>query len=107
MLAKPRVLNLIGLRILLQIDPDKRHEFIQSARLLLPQRTDNGNRCRCLLLQAVDDENRFCMIVEYERNEKLLAYLHSDRYRALLGAATVLGMSNDLDIVEYQPVSLE
>jgi quinol monooxygenase YgiN len=87
---------------LLQVHPEKRHEFIQSMEALLTHCDGNEPGCRSLLLQAVADNNLFCLMVEYEQNNEFSVYIRSDRYHALLGAATVLGKSNDLAIVEYQ-----
>jgi hypothetical protein len=60
--------------------------------------------CKSLLLQSITDESLFCLILDCEEKQQLDTFMASNRYHALLGAATVPGHRESLNMVEYRPV---
>lgn len=85
------------MRLVARIPPDKRLEYTQSVQSLL-----GGERHRfrrTLVLQDVDDRSLFCWMADGEAPEGLAAFLGSSTFRALKGAAEVLGTVEEVSIL--------
>ena len=81
----------VGIQILSEIPPEKRQEFIQSFKVLPQFKECNDNCVFHMLFEDVGQLNRF-MWVEHWRNENAMEeYLHSDRFKTILGAVETLG----------------
>jgi 2'-5' RNA ligase len=89
---------LYTLRLLARVPEDKRQEFLESLRSL-SKRVKIGFR-RKLLFEDVNDETHFCWMGDSDSKEDLEAFMQSDTFRALRGAAQVLGTLEELRIVE-------
>jgi len=77
--------------MLSEIPPEKRQEFIQSFKVLPQFKECNDNCVFHMLFEDVGQLNRF-MWVEHWRNENAMEeYLHSDRFKTILGAVETLG----------------
>ena len=72
--------------------PEKRREFIQSARSLAA--------LEGVLYQAVDDENRLLLVEHWDSELEAQAYAESDAYRALRGALCTLCEESELEWVQ-------
>jgi hypothetical protein len=87
-----------SLRLVARIPPDKRLEFTQSVQSLL--RGQDSPVDRAFVLQDVDDRSLFCWMADGEAPEGLRAFLDSSTFRALKGAAEVLGHIEELSVLE-------
>jgi hypothetical protein len=87
-----------SLRLVARIPPDKRLEFTQSTQSLL--RGEESPFRRTLVLQDIDDRSLFCWIADAEASEGVNAFLSSSTFRALKGAAEVLGHIEELRVLE-------
>ena len=90
-----------SLRLVARIPPDKRLEFTQSTQSLL--RGEESPFRRTLVLQDIDDRSLFCWIADAEASEGLSAFLASSTFRALKGAAEVLGTIEELRVLQDDP----
>ena len=89
------------LRLLARVPAEKRQEFLDSLESLSKSR-EIGFR-RKLLFEDVSDETHFCWMGDSDSKEDLEAFMRSDAFRALRGAAQVLGTLEELRIVEDRP----
>ncbi len=86
------------LRFLVRVPPDKRQELVQSLSSFIPEQA--ARPCRRLLFQELNDENLVCWMGEWRERAALDRFLSSETYRALRGAATVLGHLEEVQLVE-------
>ena len=89
---------MITLRFLVRVPPDKRQELIQSLSSFIPEKS--ARPYRRLLFQDVNDEDLLCWMGEWREPADLDRFLSSETYRALRGAATVLGHLEEVQLVE-------
>ena len=90
-----------SLRLVARIPPDKRLEFTQSVQSLLRGRDSPVERP--LVLQDVDDRSVFCWMADGEGAEGLESFMRSPTFRALKGAAEVLGTIEELRVLHDVP----
>lgn len=88
-------------RLLAHVPPDKRHEFVESAHDLPAQ--EPSALTRILVLQDRRDPSLFCWMGEGSTADGLESFLHSPGFRALKGAAEVLGGIEELRVLEDRP----
>ena len=86
-----------SLRLVARIPPDKRLEYTQSVQSLLRGERDRFQRT--LVLQDVDDRSLFCWMADGEAPEGLQTFLDSSTFRALKGAAEVLGTVEEISVL--------
>jgi quinol monooxygenase YgiN len=79
----------LTLLLLVRVRPAKRSELILSARGLAPKERDACNGFA--ILQSVDDSDLLYIVGQWESEEACRSYLNSEAFRALRGAAGVLG----------------
>jgi quinol monooxygenase YgiN len=89
---------MITLRFLVRVPPEKRQELVQSLSSFIPEKS--ARPCRRLLFQELNDENLVCWVGEWQGQAELDLFLASETYRALKGAATVLGHLEEVRLVE-------
>jgi len=90
-----------SLRLVARVPPDKRLEFTQSVQSLL--RAKDSQLRRTLVLQDVDDRSVFCWMADGEDAGGLAAFMDSATFRALRGAAEVLGTIEELRVLQDDP----
>ena len=82
---------MVGLEILVKIQPEKRLEFMQTFEYM----TQTNHKARdCIeqtLFEKSNESNSFLWIEEWKNNESLESYRQTERFRSLLGAMEVLG----------------
>ena len=88
------------LRLLARVPAEKRQEFLESLTSLTAK---VGGPCRKLFLKDVTDETLYCWMGDCDSKEELEAFMSSDTFRAIRGAAHVLGTLEDVSIVEVRP----
>lgn len=96
---------MVGLELVVRIAKDKRQEFMQAFDMLtrLEDRDD-----ACLdqwLFQETEESDRFLWREHWSDSKSLEAYLKTDRFRSLRGAIDVLGILEDLSMVEFKSIS--
>jgi len=90
-----------SLRLVARIPPDKRLEFTQSVQSLL--RGEDASFQRTLVLQDVDDRSVFCWMADGEGAGGLETFMGSPTFRALKGAAEVLGTIEEMRVLQDDP----
>ena len=90
-----------SLRLVARIPPDKRLEFTQSVQSLL--RGQDSPIQQALVLQDVDDRSLFCWMADGEDPGGLESFMSSPTFRALKGAAQVLGTIEELKVLRDVP----
>ena len=90
-----------SLRLVARVPPDKRLEFTQSVQSLL--RGKEAHFRRTLVLQDVDDRSVFCWMADGEEAGGLESFMDSPTFRALKGAAEVLGTIEELRVLQNDP----
>ncbi len=86
------------LRLLARVPAEKRQEFLESLTSLTA--TDEWGLCRKMLFEDVGDDTLFCWMGDCDSKRDIDAFMQSDTFRALRGAARVLGTLEELRIVE-------
>ena len=86
------------LRFLVRVPPEKRRELEQSLSSFIPEKP--ARPYRRLLFQELNDENLVCWMGEWRGRADLDLFLESETYRALKGAAIVLGHLEEVQLVE-------
>jgi hypothetical protein len=89
-----------ALRLLARVPAEKHQEFLESITALSAK---EGGLCRKLLLKDITDETLYCWMGDCDSKEELEAFRRSDTFRAIRGAARVLGTLEDVSIVEIRP----
>jgi quinol monooxygenase YgiN len=93
---------MVGLTIEVHIDPAKRFEFLQTFELM-SQKANTEKGCRSkTIYEKVGNPNCFLWMDCWESEASLAAYLDSDRYRSLLGAAQVLGSRVQIQKITFK-----
>ena len=87
-----------SLRLVARIPPDKRLEYTQSVQSLL--RGQESPVHGALVLQDVDDRSLFCWMADGEEAGGLETFMGSPTFRALKGAAEVLGTIEELQALQ-------
>jgi quinol monooxygenase YgiN len=90
---------MFALRLLARVPAEKRQEFLESITALSAK---EGGLCRKLLLKDVTDETLYCWMGDWDSAEELEAFKNSDTFRAIRGAAQVLGILEEVSIVEIR-----
>ena len=95
---------MLTLRVVTEINPDKRLEFQQAIRTF--QKLSEGDLHR--FYQSLDSEDSYCLLMDCEKSEQLDEYLASSQFQFFSGAASVLGRIVDAEIItasEVTPIS--
>ena len=87
---------------------EKRLELSQTiSALSVSTRKETGCR-RCDFCQAVEDENRFFLLEEWDTQENLSAHLKSDHYKVIRGATNLLQEPYEETLHKvYRPAGME
>ncbi|MBW1970060.1 MAG: antibiotic biosynthesis monooxygenase [Deltaproteobacteria bacterium] len=82
---------MVGLEILVKIQPEKRFEFMQTFEFM----TQTNHKARdCIeqtLFEKSNESNSFLWIEDWKNSESLESYRQTEKFRSLLGAMEVLG----------------
>lgn len=92
---------MVTLRLKVRIEPDKRHEFIQSLTAMgfVTTRSPQSR----MVYQSLADENLFCCYQDCGTEAELAQYLASREYNVFAGALKVLGGVEDSCVLESLP----
>ena len=92
---------MLTLRVLTKVDPEKRLEFLQAMKTFRQLSKDDKHS----LYINVDEDDLYCLLMDWEGQEQLDEYLGSSRFQFFSGAATVLGEIVDAEIIAAGVVS--
>lgn len=81
----------VGIQITVDVKPESREEFLQAMEALRSKETLPGDRVSSGLFEDRRQRNRFLLIEHWQDPGQLEECLQSDRFRAVIGAVTVLG----------------
>lgn len=86
------------LRFMVRVSPEKRQELVQSLSAFIPER--EARPCRRLLFHDLHDEDLVCWMGDWREPADFERFLCSETYRALKGAAIVLGELEEVQLTE-------
>jgi hypothetical protein len=92
---------MLTLRVVTEIDPDKRLEFHQAIKTF--QRLSKGDLHR--FYQSLDSEDSYCLLMDCDESEQLDEYLASSQFQFFSGAASVLGEIVNAEIITASEVT--
>lgn len=95
---------MVGFEILVQVDREKRHEFLQACELLSKTEGRNLACTSQTLYEAIGESNTFLWVEHWSESKAMSAHLASERFRVLLGAIEVLGELGALRKMTIDPV---
>jgi quinol monooxygenase YgiN len=82
---------MVGLEILVKIQPEKRFEFIQTFEFMTQTSYKARDCIEQTLFEKSNEPNSFLWIEDWKNNESLESYRQTEKFRSLLGAIDVLG----------------
>ena len=89
------------LRLLVRVGPDTRREF----RLSAAQMAGQASPARSIAMESLDGQGLFCWMADCPTKETLDGFMRSDLYKAIRGAALVLGTLEAEVVCEVRSVS--
>jgi len=95
---------MVGLEILVSIQPEKRQEFLQTIEMFRSQQDQDKARIDCIILETVGAPNQFLWVEKWNDQKLLEDHMKTRRFKALLGAIQVLGELNSLHISVLKPL---
>ena len=95
---------MVGLEILVSIQPEKRQEFLQTIEMFRSQQDRDKARIDCIILETVGEPNQFLWVEKWNDQKLLEDHMKTRRFKALLGAIQVLGELNSLHISVLKPL---
>ncbi|MDA8239337.1 MAG: antibiotic biosynthesis monooxygenase [Nitrospiraceae bacterium] len=87
---------MVTIIVIVRVIPEKREEFLQTARTLKQDMLKVEGVKRIILYQDMEDRERFLLIVEWTTPEGMDKYLHSENFRVLIGALRVLAAKSEV-----------
>jgi quinol monooxygenase YgiN len=98
----------LSLEIHVDVEPEKRREFLLAAESLLQRSAAEESPCRDRrVFEQHGDPNHFLWREEWLDRTALDRRMASNEFRALLGALRVLGQAHDLRITSVEQKSNE
>ena len=82
---------MVGLQLLIRIDPEKRHEFLHVIELFHKAENGDGSLISCDIYEDIAIRNRFICIYQSSEAQRLAEHCDSKQFNAFLGAINVLG----------------
>jgi len=82
---------MVGLEILVKIQPEKRFEFIQTFEILTQANHKVRDCIKQTLFEKSNEPNSFLWMEDWKNSESLESYRQTEKFRSLLGAIDVLG----------------
>lgn len=94
---------MVGLELLIKIQPEKRLEFLQACELVRNSKPED-----CIgqtLYEKIEEPNVFLWVEDWNSREKLAAYQQTDHFKSMLGAIEVLGTLKEIKKVTLEQSS--
>ena len=89
---------MLSVRLIARIPAEKRQEFLDSLKAFAAK--EKGSLCRKFLFEGVGDDTLYCWMGDCDSKEALESFMQSDTFRALRGAAQVLGTLEEVRVVK-------
>ncbi len=83
--------GMIGLEILVKIQPEKRAEFLQAFEMLKTIDLLWDKRVELQLFEQVKEPNTFLWLEHWHNDASLADYYQEAKFRAMMGAIDILG----------------
>ena len=83
--------SMVGIEILVKINPEKRVEFLQAFNILKQLDQLGNNRINLDLFELVKEPNTFLWLEHWDNKESLTIYYQDNKYKAMLGAIDIMG----------------
>jgi quinol monooxygenase YgiN len=93
---------MIGLQIMVTIQPGNRQEFLQAIDMLCSQQATDKECAYDNIFEAVDTPNQFFYLKQWTDRTLRDKYLKTNHFSALLGAIQVLGELKTIQLVELE-----
>lgn len=95
---RPKGSAMILFQITMDTLPEKQKEVVQTILSLMPFMEDESGCLSYSLLREMKDQNRLCVIGEWESREKFNNYLKSESFGVLLGTKSLLRQAHGIRI---------
>ena len=96
---------MVGLEIRIDIEPEKRQEFLSTVRALIEAKREGAEGCVSReIFERDGDPNSFMWTEEWSERDLLDRHLETRDFRTLLGAVRVLGHMRDMRITTVESV---
>jgi len=82
---------MVGIEILVKINPEKRIEFLQAFNMLRQLDQLDDNRIDLDLFELVKEPNTFLWLEHWDNTESLSTYYQNNKYKAMMGAIDIMG----------------
>ena len=82
---------MVGLEILIKIDPEKRVEFLQAFDMLKQLDQLGDRRIDLDLFEQIKEPNTFLWLEHWDNADSLTTYYQDNKYKAMLGAIDIMG----------------
>ena len=82
---------MVGMEILVRVQPSKRVEFLQAFEMLSPLGELECKRVERGLYEQIEEGNTFLWLEHWESFESLTLYFRESRFKAMMGAIGVMG----------------
>ena len=82
---------MVGIEILIRINPDKRVEFLQAFNMLKQLDQLGESRVDLELFEQIKEPNTFLWLEHWDNTESLTHYYQDNKYRAMMGAIDIMG----------------
>ena len=93
---------MIGLEMTVKIDPKKRNEFIQVFEMSQTSDDSYLERISLQLFEKINETNTFLWQEKWQSAESLTLYYQDNRFRATMGAISILG-----ELINFKQVIFE
>jgi len=82
---------MVGIEILVKINPEKRVEFLQAFDMLEQLDHLGERRLDLELFEQIKEPNTFLWLEHWDNKESLSSYYENNKYRAMMGAIDIMG----------------
>lgn len=82
---------MVGIEILVKINPEKRVEFLQAFNMLEQLDQLGEKRLDLELFEQIKEPNTFLWLEHWDNKESLAIYYQDNKYKAMLGAIDIMG----------------
>ena len=94
---------MVGLEVIVRVHPYRRVEFLQAVRMVADRAERSGACVGQGLFEDVGEPNRFLWMERWTGSDHLNEYMRTDRFRSLLGAFSVVGSIEEMQLTDMKP----
>ena len=94
---------MVGMLLFTRVANGKRQELVQAFNALIAE--ERIRPCRRLVMEDVNDQSVVCWLGYWREQEALDAFVASETFRALKGAAEVLGTLQSIELIASQSLA--